>query len=99
MTASRDMFDRLMTLAAAAGLSQEAVSQSETGSRLNVEADIPAAAVSGPSNGLLTQMIADWKDDFEFHISSQSGVRPFNVTSSQFNPADLDVLRGDLQAS
>lgn len=97
MTALRNMFDRLMALAAAAGLSQDAVLQSETSSRLNVEADISASALSGFSNGLLTPMIADWGDDFEFHISS-SGIRPFDVTSSQFNPSDLDVLRGDLQA-
>lgn len=100
VSASRQIFDRLITLTTALGLQQEEVWQSETDSDLNIERDVPVNQVSKFPLELLNLVVSDWSDDFNLTISSKAGIRDFEASSSK--PCDqkkLSTLFDDIDKS
>jgi hypothetical protein len=92
----RQIFDRLATLTAALGLPEQAVSQAETAARLSAEAELPAKPAAALTADILRGAVSDWGQHVSLAITSDFGIRPFQLRAGQFIEAELAQFLEDI---
>lgn len=92
----RQIFDRLATLTAALGLPEAEVRQAETAARLSLGAELPAKSAAAITADMLHGVASDWNEHFSLAITSDYGIRPFQLRAAQFSDVDLAHFLEDI---
>src|SRR5208283_1642078 len=67
--------------------------------RLNLDAELPAKPASGLTAEMLRGVASDWNEHVSLAITSNYGIRPFQLHAAQFSEADLVNLLEDIPSA
>jgi hypothetical protein len=92
----RLIFERFKTLTAALGLPEQVVIQAETAARLSAQTESAAKSAAGLTADMLHGIVSDWGQHVTLAITSDYGIRPFQLRAGQFSELELAHFLEDI---